>query len=142
MNLIFSKDEECNSYIFLLDGDINLYSEKDISSKTTILQNTISAGNIYGHLIKDKHKYFIRARNNISIISILKPNFDELIMIINKRIKTFKPNFIKKFFPNIRMFSDDLIYNNLSFFERIKYQKYDKILVKQNQFWMVNKKEN
>ena len=118
-NLIFSKDEECNSYIFLLDGDINLYSEKDISSKTTILQNTISAGNIYGHLIKDKHKYFIRARNNISIISILKPNLDELIMLINKRIKTFKPNFIKKFFPNIRLFADDSINKILSCFERI-----------------------
>ena len=131
-NLIFSKDEECNSYIFLLDGDINLYSEKDISSKTTILQNTISAGNIYGHLIKDKHKYFIRARNNISIISILKPNLDELIMLINKRIKTFKPNFIKKFFPNIRLFADDSINKILSCFERIKYQKYDKILVKKN----------
>ena len=125
-NLIFSKDEECNSYIFILNGDINLYSEKDISLNTTILKSTIPAGNIYGHLNKDKHKYFVRARNNISIISILKTNFDELIMIINKRIKTFKPNFIKKFFPNIRMFADDI----LSFFERIKYQKYDKILVK------------
>ena len=131
-NLIFSKDDECNSYIFILEGDLNLYSEKDISLNTTILKSTIAAGNIYGHLNKDKHKYFVRARNNISIISILKPNFDELIMIINKRIKTFKPNFIKKFFPNIRMFSDDLINNILSFFERIKYQKFDKILVKQN----------
>ena len=130
--LIASKDEECNSYIFILDGDINLYSEKDISSNTTILKSTISTGNIYGHLNKDKHKYYVRAKNNISIISILKPNFDELIMLINKRIRTFKPNFIKKFFPNIRMFSDDLINNILSFFERINYQKYDKILVKQN----------
>lgn len=128
-DLLFSKDDECNSYIFILNGDLNLYTEKDISSKTTI-NSTIPAGDVYGQLIKDKYNYYIRAKNNISIISILKPNFDELIMSINKRIKTFKPTFIKKFFPNIRIFSDDVINNILTFFERIIFQKYDKILSK------------
>ena len=131
-DLIFSKDEECNSYIFILNGDINLYTDKDISLSTTILNNTISAGNIYGHLIKNKYKYYIRARNNISILSIYKANFDELIMSINKRIKTFKTIFVKKFFPSIRIFSDEDIHNILNYFERIKFQKYDKILSKGN----------
>jgi hypothetical protein len=53
-------------------------------------------------------------------------------MSINKRIKTFKSIFIKKFFPNIRIFSDDLIHNILTYFERIQYQKYDKIFSKGN----------
>lgn len=130
-DLIFSKEDDCNSYLFILNGDINLYSEKDISLKTNIDNGTISSGNIYGQLIKDKYKYYIRARNNLSIINILKQNFDELIISINRKIKTFKPLFIKKFFPGIRMFADDAINNILPNFERIKYQQYDKILLKQ-----------
>jgi CRP-like cAMP-binding protein len=129
-DLIFSKDEECNSYIFILNGDINLFA--DISLNSSKIESTISSGNIYGHLIKDKYKYYIKARNNTSIIIITKANFDELIMSINKRIKTFKSIFIKKFFPNIRIFSDDLIHNILTYFERIQYQKYDKIFSKGN----------
>ena len=89
-SLIFSKDEECKSYNFILYGDINLYTEKDISSDTGTLHSIISAGEIYGDLIKDMHKYYIRAKNEVSMISILKTSFDELIMLINKRIKTFK----------------------------------------------------
>ena len=129
-DLIFSKDEECNSYIFILNGDINLFT--DISLNSSKIESAISSGNIYGHLIKDKYKYYIRARNNTSIIIITKANFDELIMSINKRIKTFKSIFIKKFFPSIRIFSDDLIHNILTYFERIQYQKYDKIFSKGN----------
>lgn len=132
-DLLFSKEDDCNSYIFILNGDINLYTEKDILLKSNELNCTISAGNVYGQLIKDKYKYYIRAKNNISIITILKPNFDELIMSINKRIKTFKSMFIKKFFPIIRIFSDDVINNNiLSNFERIKYEKYEKLYSKGN----------
>ena len=132
-DLIFSKDDNCISYIFILNGDINLYTEKDISLKSNELNSTISAGNVYGQLIKDKYKYYIRAKNNISIIKILKPNFDELIMSINKKIKTFKSIFIKKFFPVIRIFADEVINNNiLQCFERIKYEKYEKIYSKGN----------
>ena len=130
-DLIVSKEEDCNSYFFLLNGDINLYTEKDISLETNIMKGTLSSGNIYGQLIKDKYKYYIRARNNCSIIAILKQNFNELIISINRKIKTFKPMFIKKFFPGIRMFADDAINNILPNFERIKYQQYDKILLKQ-----------
>lgn len=99
-----------------------MYTDKDISLAATILNRTISAGNIYGHLIKKKYKYYIRARNNIPIISIYKANFDELIMSINKRIKTFKSIFVKKFFPSIS-FSDEDTHNILIYFERIKFQK-------------------
>ena len=118
-----------NSYIFILNGDINLFTDISLNSK---IESTISSGNIYGHLIKDKYKHYIRARNNTSIIIITKANFDELIMSRNKRIKTFKSIFIKKFFPNIRIFSDDAIHNILTYFERIQYQKYDKIFSKGN----------
>jgi len=52
-------------------------------------------------------------------------------MSINKRIKTFKSIFVKKFFPSIS-FSDEDIHNILTYFERIKFQKYDKILSKGN----------
>ena len=40
-DLIFSKEDDCNSYLFILNGDINLYSEKDISLKTNIDNGTI-----------------------------------------------------------------------------------------------------
>ena len=119
-----------NSYIFILNGDINLFA--DISLNSSKIESTISSGNIYGHLIKDKYKYYIKARNNTSIIIITKANFDELIMSINKRIKTFKSIFIEKFFPNIRIISDEAIHNILTYFERIQYQKYDKIFSKGN----------
>ena len=131
-DLLFNKEDDCNSYIFILKGDINLYTEKDISLKSNELNSTISSGNVYGQLIKDKFKYYLRAKNNISIITILKPNFDELIMSINKKIKTFKSIFIKKFFPVIRIFSDDSINKILSCFERIKYEKYEKLFSKGN----------
>ena len=131
-DLLFSKDDDCKSYIFILNGDINLYTEKDLSLKSNELNCTISAGNIYGQLIKDKYQHYIRARNNIYIITILKPNFDELIMSINKRLKTFKSIFIRKFFPAIRIFSDDVINNILYYFERIKYEKYERLYSKGN----------
>ena len=131
-SLIFSKDEECKSYNFILYGDINLYTEKDISLDTATLHSIISAGKIYGDLIKDMHKYYIRAKNEVSMISILKTSFDELIMLINKRIKTFKSSFIKKFFPKIRVFTDDVINSILPYFERVKYYKYEKVIIKGN----------
>ena len=131
-SLIFSKDEDCKSYVFILNGDINLYTEKNVSIDNAALYGSLSAGNVYGDLIKDKHKYYIRAKNEVSMISILKTNFDELIMLINRRIKTFKFFFIKKFFPKIRLYSDDVISNLLQYFERVKYNKYEKVLIKGN----------
>ena len=127
-NLIFSKDEKCNIYAFILNGDINLCNEKDISSKTEI--NTLSSGNIYGHLTRDKNKFFISAKNNVSLITILKSYFDELIISINNRKKSFKLIFIKKFFPKIRIFTNDVINNILTYFERVQFKKYDRILIK------------
>jgi hypothetical protein len=131
-SLIFSKDDECKSYNFILNGDINLYTENNISIDNATLHSSLSAGIIYGDLIKDKHKYYIRAKNEVSMISILKSNFDELIMLINRRIKTFKLFFIKKFFPKIRLYFDDVISNILQFFERVKYNKYEKVFMKGN----------
>ena len=123
---IFVKDEICNTYNFILQGDIELYSEEN---KDDIkLNSTLSSGEIYGHLIKDKYTFFAKAKNEVVILHILKTNFDYLIKDINDNIKKFKSSFIQKFFPKIRTFSGDVLIKILTYFERIKYKKHDIIL--------------
>ena len=125
---IFSKEEICNTYNFILNGDIDLFSEeKDIEIKSKLTK-----GNIYGHLIKDKYDFYGKAKTDVVIVHIIKTKFDKLIIAINENIKTFKSNFIQKFFPKIRTFTGDILIKILSYFERIKYKKFDIILNKNN----------
>lgn len=126
---IFSKDETCNTYNFILKGDIFLFSEeKDID-----ITNKLTTGNIYGHLIKNKYDFYAKAKTDVVIVHIIKSNFDKLIIAINEKIKTFKSNFIQKFFPKIRTFTGDILIKILTYFERIKYKKFD-IILEQNNF--------
>ena len=125
---IFSKDEICNTYNFILNGDINLYTEE--KEDNIEIKSTITSGEIYGHLIKDKYEYYAKAKNDVVILHILKSNFDILISTINEKIKVFKSNFIQKFFPKIRSFTGDILIKILTYFERIKYKKYDIIFDK------------
>ena len=125
---IFYKEEICNTYNFILKGDIDLYQDE----KNNIINNTMSSGNVYGHLIKDKYNFLAKAKNEVVIVHIMKSTFDKLIIEINEKIKIFKSNFIQKFFPKIRSFSGDMLIKILAYFERIKYKKFDIILNKNN----------
>jgi CRP-like cAMP-binding protein len=127
---IFSKDEMCNTYNFILYGEINLYSEEKDNNIT--INNSLNSGDIYGHLIKDKYKFFAKAKNEVVIVHILKSTFDNLIKAINENIKKFKSNFLQKFFPKLRIFPGDVLIKIMTFFEHIKYKKFDIILSKNN----------
>ena len=126
-DLMFEKNTPCDSYLFILHGDIDFF---DSLEENNTLIKTISAGKVYGHLIKEKYKYFIKARSNISLISIKKKDLDDLITNINKLKNANKFKFIKKFFPKIRVYSDDIINSVLQYFERVKFNKHSKIILK------------
>ena len=71
--MIFKKNSLCDSYIFILYGDIDFFDDqKGDSEENNILIKTISAGKIYGHLVKENFKYNLKARTNISLVSIKK----------------------------------------------------------------------
>ena len=129
-DLIFSKNSQCNNYLFILHGDIDFFDNSPSSEEKNILIKTISAGKVHGHLVKDNYKYDLRARTNLSIISIKKKTFDDLIIEINKSKNANKFKFIKKFFPKIRLYSDEIINNVLQNFERVKFNKHSKIFLK------------
>ena len=127
--LIYAKNSKCDSYLFILYGDIDFYDNKE-NGNENILIKTISAGKVYGHLIKENFKYNLIARTNISLIEINKNIFDEMIININKIKNSNKFRFIKKFFPKIRIFSDDIISNVLQYFDRVKFNIHSKIILK------------
>ena len=126
---IYEKNSICDSYLFILYGDIDFFDNKEDNNEK-ILIKTISAGKVYGHMLKEKFKYNLIARTNISLISINKKLFDELILNINKAKNANKFKFIKKFFPKIRIFSDDIINNVLQYFDRVKFNIHSKIILK------------
>ena len=127
--IIYSKNTKCESYLFILHGDIDFFDKKEDSNEN-ILIKTISAGKVYGHLVKENYKYNLITRTNISIIEINKKIFDDLIVSINKIKNKNKFQFIKKFFPKIRIFSDDIINSVLQYFDREKYNIHSKIILK------------
>ena len=129
-DLIFAKNTLCDAYLFILHGDIDFFDNPSGGSENNILIKTISAGKVYGHLVKENYKYDLKARTNISIVSIKKKVFDDLIININKMKIINKFKFIKKFFPKIRLYSDDIINNVLQYFERVKFNKHSKIFLK------------
>ena len=130
-DLIFEKNSPCDSYLFILYGDIDFFDNpKEGSEGNIVLIKTISAGKVYGHLVKENYKYNLKARTNLSLISVKKKTFDDLITNINKSKNNNKFKFIKKFFPKIRVYSDEIIKNVLQYFERIKFNKHSKIILK------------
>ena len=126
---IYEKNSVCDEYLFILYGDIDFFDIKD-DTKEKILIKTISAGKVYGHMVKEKYKYNLISRTNISLISINKKSFDDLIININKIKNANKFNFLKKFFPKIRIFSDDIISNVLQYFDRVKFNIHSNIILK------------
>ena len=127
--LIYAKNSKCDNYLFILYGDIDFYDNKE-EGKGNILIKTISAGKVYGHLVKENYKYNLIARTNISLIEINKIIFDKLIININKVKSGNKFKFLKKFFPKIRIFSDDIINSVLQYFDRVKFNLHSKIILK------------
>ena len=127
--LIYAKNSKCNNYLFILYGDIDCCDNKDGGNEYVLIK-TISAGKVYGHLVKENYKYNLIGRTNISLISINKKIFDDLIININKIKNSNKFKFIKKFFPKIRIFSDDIINNVLQYFDRVKFNIHSKIILK------------
>jgi CRP-like cAMP-binding protein len=131
---IFTKGQECDSYYFVLYGDINLYdedSEIDTSKITCFnkLMKTISGGSIYGHKIKSNFNYLALAKNCTQLLKISKIKFDSIIDETNKRKDQNKINFLKKFFPRLRMYSEDVIGTLKPFFIREEHFKGHKILI-------------
>ena len=94
-----------------------------------ILIKTISAGSIYGHKLKNNFNYFGIARNETHLIRIRKELFNEFIINTNKRRDEYKKKFLKKFFPKLRMYSDDIIDSLRSYFIREEYDKNYRLLV-------------
>ena len=127
--IIYAKNDICDKYLFILHGDIDFYDKKE-DNKDNILIKTVSAGKVYGHLVKEKYKFNLIARTNISLIEINKKIFDDLIVDINKIKNGNKFKFIKKFFPKIRIFSDDIITSVLQYFDRVKFNLHSKIILK------------
>ena len=129
---ISEKNSKCDTYLFILYGDIDFFDIKEDTkdTKDRILIKTISAGKVYGHMVKEKYKYNLISRTNISLISINKKSFDDLIININKIKNANKFKFLKKFFPKIRIFSDDIISNVLQYFDRVKFNIHSKIILK------------
>ena len=127
--IIYAKNDICDKYLFILHGDIDFYDKKE-DNKDNILIKTVSAGKVYGHLVKEKYKFNLIARTNISLIEINKKIFDDLIININKIKNGNKFKFIKKFFPKIRIFSDDIINSVLQYFDRVKFNLHSKIILK------------
>jgi CRP-like cAMP-binding protein len=131
---IFSKGQECNSYYFVLFGDINLYdedSEININQFSSLnkLMKTISGGSVYGHKIKSIFNYLALAKNSTQLLKIHKTKFDNIIDDTNKRKDDYKINFLKKYFPKLRMYSDDVLKTLKPFFLREEYYKGSKILI-------------
>lgn len=131
---IFSKGGECDCYYFILYGDINLYEDEFIDgatinheNKQTKLMKTISAGSVYGHKIKSTFNFFAVAKNSTSLLKINKTVFDNIIEETNKRKDQFKLDFLKKFFPKLRMYSDEVLNSLRNFFIREEYYKSGKI---------------
>jgi CRP-like cAMP-binding protein len=124
---LFKKNDPCDHYYFLLFGDINLYEEE--CSKSGKLLKTISAGTLYGHKIKSTFNYFAIAKNSTVYIKISKIKFDEIINYTNLRKLEFKSFFLKKFFPKLRMYSDDVLTSLKPFFIREQFEKDSKIIV-------------
>lgn len=124
---ILEKNGDCSEYFFILYGDVNLYEEN--STSANILIKTLPAGSLYGHKIKTKFGYFGIARNETHIFRIKKDNFDNLINRTNKRKENFKKQFLKKFFPKFRMYSDDIIDSMRSYFIREEYGKNFRVLI-------------
>ncbi len=124
---VFQKGESCEHYFFILFGDINLFEEE--GSKSGKLLKTVSAGNLYGHKIKSVFNYFAVTKNTTVFIKILKKDFDEIIGETNRRKVEFKTFFLKKFFPKLRMYSDDILTSLKPYFIREQYEKDSKILI-------------
>jgi CRP-like cAMP-binding protein len=127
---IFSKGEECDCYYFILYGDINLYEEEFANSNENTqikLMKTMSAGSVYGHKIKSTFNFFAVAKNSTSLLKIHKTVFDKIIEETNKRKDQYKLDFLKKFFPKLRMYSDEVLNSLRNFFIREEYYKGGKI---------------
>ena len=105
---IYEKNTMCDCYLFILYGDIDFFDIKEGDNKDKILIKTISAGKVYGHMVKEKYKYNLIARTNISLISINKKFFDsentnsfierqkKFIEDKKQKEEKFKENLIKK----------------------------------------------
>jgi hypothetical protein len=108
---------------------LNLYNEKFEQGKTNILVKTISAGNVYGHKIKTNFNFFGNVKTQLDLITIEKENFDQMIVGMNNRKENFKINFLKKFFPKLRIYTDDILSSMKMYFIREEYHKNSRVYI-------------
>jgi hypothetical protein len=106
-----------------------LYNEKFEQGKTNILSKTISAGSVYGHKVKTNFNFFGNAKTGVDLLRIEKETFDQMIVNMNTRKDNFKINFLKKFFPKLRVYTDDILSTMKVYFVREQYQRGGRIYI-------------
>lgn len=89
---------------------------------------TISSGTLFGQKVKLNYNQFAFAKTGLHLIQIEKKNFDKLILETNERKVNEKSYFLKKFFPKLRMYSDDILKSMKNYFIKEEYGKYTKII--------------
>lgn len=89
---------------------------------------TISSGTLFGQKVKQNYNQFAFAKTGLHLIQIDKKTFDSLIEETNERKANQKNYFLKKFFPKLRMYSDDILKSMKNYFIREEYGKYTKII--------------
>lgn len=108
--------------------------EKPYSKDTNnMLMKTISAGFLYGHKIKAVFNYFGVARSETHVLEINKTIFDQLVETTNTRKENFKNLFLRKFFPKLRSYSEDVINSMKAYFVREEYY-YNSRIIADNEF--------
>lgn len=89
---------------------------------------TISSGTLFGQKVKQNFNQFAFAKTGLHLIQIEKKIFDKLIDDTNERKTNEKNYFLKKFFPKLRMYSDDILKSMKNYFIKEEYGKYTKII--------------
>ena len=89
---------------------------------------TISSGTLFGQKVKQNYNQFAFAKTGLHLVQIEKNAFDKLIEETNERKANEKSYFLKKFFPKLRMYSDDVLKSMKNYFIKEEYERYTKII--------------
>jgi len=89
---------------------------------------TIPSGTLFGQKVKQNYNQFAFAKTGLHLVQIEKKGYDQLIEETNERKAYEKSYFLKKFFPKIRMYSDDILKSMKNYFIREEYDKYTRII--------------
>lgn len=89
---------------------------------------SISSGTLFGQKVKQNYNQYAFAKTGLHLIQISKKSLDKLIEETNERKVNEKNYFLKKFFPKLRMYSDDILKSMRNYFIKEEYGKYTKVI--------------